>query len=122
VKKNQNTKNVPMRMCIVTHEKKPKNELIRIVKTVDNEVKIDPKGKERGRGANILMDEEVFEKAIKKGILIRSLKLNKKLTDKEIGILKVDFKKAIEIKKFRQGNKPVVIKIKKEQVDEVLGK
>ena len=59
-KKVKRKKHVPMRMCIVTHQRKPKMELMRLVR-VNDKVKVDLLGKERGRGANISMDLEVFD-------------------------------------------------------------
>ena len=58
-------KKIPMRTCVVTHEKFPKNELLRIVKTPEEEIKVDLTGKLNGHGAYIKKDIEVLEKAIK---------------------------------------------------------
>ena len=49
-------KKVPMRMCSVTRERFPKNELIRVVKTPLDEIKIDLTGKLNGHGAYIKSD------------------------------------------------------------------
>ncbi len=66
-------KKIPMRMCSVTRERFPKNELIRVVKTPENEVKIDLTGKLNGHGAYIKSDLEVLEKAKKSKALARAL-------------------------------------------------
>ena len=58
------TKKIPMRMCVVTKEKYPKKELIRIVKT-ENGIIVDESGKINGHGAYLKKDKEVFEKAKK---------------------------------------------------------
>ena len=58
-------KKIPLRTCVVTKERFPKNELLRIVRTPDNEIKIDLTGKLNGHGAYIKKDLEVLEKAIK---------------------------------------------------------
>ncbi len=63
---------IPMRMCVVTREKWPKGELIRVVKTEDGVV-VDPTGKQNGRGAYLKKDLEVFEKAQKTKILNKVL-------------------------------------------------
>lgn len=63
---------VPMRTCIVTKEKLPKQELIRIVKFND-EVSIDMTGKQNGKGCYIKKDRSVFEKAKKTGAIARAL-------------------------------------------------
>ena len=65
-----------MRTCIVTKEKFPKMELIRIVRTPEGEVKIDETGKLNGRGAYLKRDREVFEKAKKSKILNRHLEVD----------------------------------------------
>ena len=64
---------IPMRSCVVTREKLPKQELLRIVKTTEGCVVADISGKINGRGAYIKKDIEVLEKAIKSKILERQL-------------------------------------------------
>jgi len=64
---------IPMRSCVVTKEKLPKVELIRIVKGTDGIVIADLTGKVNGRGAYIKKDIEVLEKAKKNKILERVL-------------------------------------------------
>ena len=64
---------IPMRSCVVTREKLPKLELLRIVKTTDGEVVADVSGKINGRGAYIKKDIAVLEKAKKSKILERHL-------------------------------------------------
>ena len=56
-------KKIPMRSCIVTKEKLPKYELIRVVRTPEGNVIVDETGKANGRGAYLKKDLEVFEKA-----------------------------------------------------------
>lgn len=53
----------PLRKCIVTKERKPKEELIRVVRNKEGEVFIDPTGKQNGRGAYVSKDPEVIKKA-----------------------------------------------------------
>ena len=64
---------IPMRSCVVTREKLPKQELLRIVKTTDGMVLGDVSGKINGRGAYIKKDIAVLEKAKKSKILERQL-------------------------------------------------
>lgn len=64
---------IPMRSCVVTREKLPKQELLRIVKTPEGNVVADISGKINGRGAYIKKDIEVLEKAKKSKILERQL-------------------------------------------------
>lgn len=64
-----------MRTCVVTHEKLPKQELIRVVRTPEQEVIIDLNGKANGRGAYLKKDVEVFEKAKKNKVLNKQLEI-----------------------------------------------
>ena len=69
-------KKIPMRSCVVTKEKLPKQELLRIVRTTDMNVVIDDSGKINGRGAYIKKDIDVLEKAIKSKALERHLEIS----------------------------------------------
>ena len=66
-------KKIPMRTCVVTNERFPKGELLRIVKTPEGEIKPDLTGKLNGHGAYIKKDEETLNKAIKTKALERHL-------------------------------------------------
>ena len=68
-------KKIPLRSCVVTKEKLPKKELIRIVRTPNLEVIIDLHGKENGRGAYLKKDIEVIKKAKSNKILNRILEV-----------------------------------------------
>ncbi|HLR14570.1 MAG TPA: YlxR family protein [Bacillota bacterium] len=63
----------PLRKCVVTQEMHPKDSLIRIVRTKDGEVFVDPTGKKNGRGAYISKSVEVIEKARNSHILATHL-------------------------------------------------
>ena len=67
---------IPMRSCVVTREKLPKQELLRIVRTTDAKVVIDDSGKINGRGAYIKKDIEVLTKAIKSKTLEKHLEVS----------------------------------------------
>ena len=62
---------VPMRSCVVTREKFPKMELVRVVKNKEGEIFVDESSKANGRGIYLKKDKEVFEKARKNKILNR---------------------------------------------------
>jgi len=66
-------KKIPMRSCVVTNERLPKQELLRIVKTPEGNVLPDLTGKLNGRGAYIKKDEATLDKAIKSKALERHL-------------------------------------------------
>lgn len=67
-------KKIPMRTCVVTKEKLPKRELIRVVRT-ENGVIVDPTGKVNGRGAYLKLDKEVILKAKNSKVLDRHLEV-----------------------------------------------
>ena len=64
---------IPMRSCVVTREKLPKLELLRIVKTTDGNIVVDESGKINGRGAYIKKDINVLDKARKSKVLEKQL-------------------------------------------------
>lgn len=65
-------KKTPARMCTACRETKPKNELVRIVKTPEGDIKLDLTGKLNGRGAYICKSAECLKKAQKIGALSRA--------------------------------------------------
>ena len=69
-------KKIPLRTCVVTREKLPKQELLRIVRTPEGEVLVDDSGKMNGRGSYIKKDVTVLEMAQKKKVLERHLECN----------------------------------------------
>lgn len=54
---------VPMRTCVVSHEKCEKRDLLRVVRDKDGNVFVDDTLKANGRGAYLKKDKEVIEKA-----------------------------------------------------------
>jgi len=69
-------KKVPMRSCVVTREKLPKKDLIRIVRGTDGTVFLDKTMKANGRGAYLKASIEVIDKCEKNKILDRHLEVN----------------------------------------------
>lgn len=67
-------KKEPLRQCVGCNERKTKKELIRVIKTPEDEILIDRTGKLNGRGAYLCDSEECFNKARKTGRLSNSLK------------------------------------------------
>ena len=66
-------KKIPLRMCTGCMEMKPKKELIRVVKSQENEVSVDLTGKKSGRGAYVCKNLECLEKSFKTKRLSRNL-------------------------------------------------
>lgn len=70
------TKKIPLRKCIGCGEMKDKREMMRVLKTTDNEITIDTTGKKNGRGAYLCYRQECLEQAIKSRGLERSFKMS----------------------------------------------
>ena len=58
-----------MRKDVISQEMKPKKEMVRIVKSAQGEISIDPTGKKAGRGAYVSLDPEAIKVAQTKQIL-----------------------------------------------------
>lgn len=63
-----------MRKCVGCQEMKSKKEMIRVLKTSEEEFVLDMTGKQNGRGAYICPSKECFAKAVKSKGLERSFK------------------------------------------------
>ena len=70
------TKNkTPLRQCTGCGEMKSKKEMIRVLKTPENEIVLDATGRKNGRGAYVCLSQECLDKAVKSRGLERSLKM-----------------------------------------------
>ncbi len=67
-------KKIPQRMCIGCGEMKDKRDMLRVIKTSDDEIMIDATGKKNGRGAYVCRSLRCLEMAVKNKGLERSLK------------------------------------------------
>lgn len=79
-------KKIPMRMCVGCREMKPKRELIRVVRSPEGEVSMDPVGKKPGRGAYVCRSEACLNRALKQKQLERVLEVQ--LTEDVVNILR----------------------------------
>ena len=68
-------KKIPLRKCTGCNEMKPKKELIRVLKTTEEEIILDKTGKKNGRGAYLCNSPECFKQARKTKGLERSLQI-----------------------------------------------
>ena len=68
-------KKIPQRQCMGCRERRPKRELIRVVRTPEGAVNLDFGGKMNGRGAYVCPDAECLKKAIRSKALERSLEV-----------------------------------------------
>ena len=67
-------KKTPQRLCVGCQELKNKKELLRVVRTPNDEIVLDTTGKKSGRGAYVCSNEHCLAKAFKEKRLERALK------------------------------------------------
>ena len=60
-------KKIPLRQCVGCSERKPKGELIRVVRTPEGEIVLDKTGRKNGRGVYVCSNVKCFNKARKNG-------------------------------------------------------
>lgn len=71
--KGPKPRKIPMRQCLGCNEHRPKQELMRVVRTPEGEVTLDPTGKKSGRGAYVCPDVKCLKKVRKSGRLASNL-------------------------------------------------
>ncbi len=69
-------KKLPLRMCTGCGEMKAKKEMIRVLKTPEEEIIIDSTGKKNGRGAYVCCSLDCLQRAVRSKGLERSLKVS----------------------------------------------
>ena len=67
-------KRAPQRTCVACRQVKAKQELIRLVRTSDNTVEVDPVGKKAGRGAYLCRAPQCWEIGFTGGRLEHTLR------------------------------------------------
>ena len=65
---------MPLRTCIACHRERAKRDLIRIVRTPEGSIEIDPRGKRSGRGAYVCFDRACWDVALNQSRLGHALK------------------------------------------------
>ena len=65
-------KKTPQRMCVVCRQMRDKSSLVRVVKSSDGTVSVDPTGKKNGRGAYVCRNAACVEKCSKSTVLSRT--------------------------------------------------
>ena len=66
-------KKIPLRQCVGCREHREKPQLIRVVRSPQGEISLDPKGKLPGRGAYLCPDPNCLKRAVKSRALERAL-------------------------------------------------
>ncbi len=67
---------IPQRTCVGCRLVQGKREMIRVVRTPEGEVVVDPTGRRNGRGAYVHASRECLDLALKRGGLERGLKVS----------------------------------------------
>ena len=68
-------KKILMRQCVGCRERKPKKELIRVVRSPEGGISLDFRGKAPGRGAYLCPDTACLKRAIKAKALNRAFEV-----------------------------------------------
>jgi predicted RNA-binding protein YlxR (DUF448 family) len=74
-------KHIPQRTCVACGRVANKRELVRVVRTVDGQVKVDVTGKHAGRGAYLCYRRTCWENALTHGQIARALRLTPSVED-----------------------------------------
>lgn len=85
----------PLRTCIGCNAGSDKRELVRIVRTPEGDVVVDPGGKANGRGAYVCATMECFDAALRRKRLDPALRV--RLKEDDIDRLKREFAAALEL-------------------------
>jgi predicted RNA-binding protein YlxR (DUF448 family) len=67
-------RHVPQRTCVGCRTTDAKRQFVRVVRTTEGTVEVDPTGKRNGRGAYLCAQRECWEEALKKDRLARALR------------------------------------------------
>ena len=76
-------RHVPQRTCVACRRTTAKRELVRLWRTPEGGVEVDPTGKRSGRGAYLCPTPDCWRLAVQKGRLERALKTSVSARDKE---------------------------------------
>ena len=69
-------KKIPLRQCVGCGEMRGKKDMMRILKTSEDEICLDTTGKKNGRGAYVCRSRECLQQARKNKGLERSFKMS----------------------------------------------
>ena len=76
-------KHVPQRTCVGCRATSAKREFVRIIRTPEGVVEVDPTGKLNGRGAYLCARWECWEEALKRDRLARALRATMSAEERE---------------------------------------
>jgi uncharacterized protein len=76
-------RHIPERTCVACRSLRPKREMVRVVRTTDGAVVVDPTGKKSGRGAYLCPLQPCWQGALRRKALERALKIELSTADRE---------------------------------------
>ena len=76
-------RHIPQRTCVACRSERPKRDMVRIVRSPDGAVGVDPTGKRSGRGAYLCLQPPCWQAALKRHALDKALKTELTLADRE---------------------------------------
>jgi predicted RNA-binding protein YlxR (DUF448 family) len=76
VARTQRPRHVPQRTCICCRQEAAKRSFVRIVRTPEGRMQVDPTGRANGRGAYLHNSRSCWEKALKGSTISHVLKIN----------------------------------------------
>ncbi len=82
-KQSGRRKHIPQRTCVVCRQTTNKRTLVRLVRTPDAGVLVDPTGKQNGRGAYLCTEHACWEKAMTTTVLDKALRTTLTAEDRE---------------------------------------
>lgn len=87
-------KHVPLRSCIACQKKRPKRELVRIVRTPEGAFEVDPRGKRAGRGTYFCPTHQCMQEALEQSKLQRVLECQ--ISAEEVMVLRAEAAQLLE--------------------------
>lgn len=84
----------PVRTCLGCGQEADKRDLVRVVRSSEGDVTVDPTGKANGRGAYVHPRPECFEAAARKRRFDHALRVN--LKEDDVERIRRDFERLIE--------------------------
>ncbi|NLV21741.1 MAG: YlxR family protein [Syntrophomonadaceae bacterium] len=81
---------IPQRMCVGCREMKNKRDLLRVVRTPEGNIEVDPTGKKSGRGAYLCPNPECLSQAVKGKRLQKALE--HQISDDILDIIRAQLK------------------------------
>ena len=79
----QKHKHVPQRTCVGCGQVQGKREMVRVVRTPQGQVEVDPTGKRNGRGAYLHRTRLCWDSAVSGGRLAHALKVTLPESDRQ---------------------------------------